>query len=169
MITMGDEARRTQLGNNNAYCHDGELTWLDWGLVERHAGLRRFVRQLLHLRFSFEPSEEADARSLAEFLEQARIEWHGVRLGAPDWSADSRSLAVCFSARGRRSRVYAAFNAWWEPLEFELPPAATRWRRLVDTALPSPDDAPGWAQAPVIDGPRYRLAPRSMAVLRTWG
>jgi glycogen operon protein len=168
MITMGDEARRTQRGNNNAYCQDGELTWLDWSLVERQAGLRRFVRQLVRLRFSFDPAEPADGRSLAEFLKQARIEWHGVKAGAPDWGPESRSLAVCFAARGRGSRVYAAFNAFWEPLDFELPATRSGWRRMVDTALPSPDDAPGAGMAPEVPGPMVRLAPRSVVVLRSW-
>ena len=134
MIGMGDEARRTQLGNNNAWCHDGPLTWLDWDLVERHADLRRFVRRLLDLRFAFDPTSTSDGAPLREFLAQARIEWHGVRLDAPDWSDESRSLAVCFTARGRSGRIYAAFNAYWEPLEFELPAAPRGWRRLVDTA-----------------------------------
>jgi glycogen operon protein len=168
MIAMGDEARRTQRGNNNAYCQDGELTWLDWTLVERHAGLRRFVRKLLELRFSFDPAAESEGRSLAEFLEQARIEWHGVRAGAPDWGPDSRSIAVCFAARGRGSRIYMAFNAFWEPLQVELPESRSGWRRMIDTALPAPEDAPGLGKAPEVAGPTVRVEARSMVVLRAW-
>ena len=169
MIGMGDEARRTQLGNNNAWCQDGPLTWLDWGLVERHADLRRFVRRLLDLRFAFDPTEAAHGPPLRVFLAQAQIEWHGVRLGAPDWSGESRSLAVCFTARGRAGRMYAAFNAWWEPLEFELPAAPQGWRRLVDTARPSPEDAASWAESAPVDGARYRVEARSVVLLGTGG
>ena len=168
MIAMGDEARRTQRGNNNAYCQDSELTWLDWAEVERQAGLRRFVRQLVRLRFSFDPAEEAGERSLAEFLERAQIVWHGVKAGAPDWGPDSRALAVCFAARGHASRVYTAYNAYWEPLAFELPEARTAWRRMIDTALSSPEDAPAPAQAPEVAGPTVLVQPRSMVVLRAW-
>jgi isoamylase len=169
MIGMGDEARRTQLGNNNAWCLDGPLTWLDWELVERHAGLRRFVRRLLDLRFAFDPTEASVGAPLRVFLNQARIEWHGVRLDAPDWSQESHSLAVCFTARGRAGRIYAAFNAYWEPLEFELPAAPFGWRRLVDTARPSPEDAAGWSETAPVDGSSYLVAARSVVMLGTAG
>jgi glycogen operon protein len=169
MITMGDEARRTQRGNNNAWCHDGPLTWLDWELVASQAGLRRFVRRLLDLRFAFDPADPRVDAPLREFLDQARIEWHGVRLDAPDWSESSRSLAVCFTARGRTGRIYAAFNAYWEPLEFELPSAPWGWRRLVDTARAAPEDAAGRSETRPVDGGRYRVEARSMVMLGTGG
>jgi glycogen operon protein len=168
MITMGDEARRTQLGNNNAWCHDGPLTWLDWDLVERHADLRRFVRRLLDLRFDFDPTQASMGAPLREFLTRARVEWHGVRLDAPDWSPESRSLAVCFVARGRNGRVYAACNAFWEPLEFELPEAPWGWRQLVDTGLAPPADAFTWEGATTVIRTRYRVEARSVVVLGTY-
>ena len=167
MITMGDEARRTQLGNNNGWCQDGPLTWLDWDLVERHSDLRRFVRRLLDLRFAFDPGAANQGATLSEFLSQARIEWHGTELDAPDWGPESRSLAVCFTARGRSGRVYSAFNAFWEPLEFELPPAPRGWKRLVDTARPPPPDSVDGGDASVITGPRYRVEARSVVMLVT--
>jgi glycogen operon protein len=167
MITMGDEARRTQRGNNNAYSQDNELSWLDWNLVERHRDLRRFVRKLIELRLAFDPSAQLDAVSvsLSEFLERARISWHGVRLGAPDWSYPSRSLAVGFSTPDGRTRAHCLFNAYWEPLEFELPAARHGWRRLVDTALAPPDDARTWGEGSVVPDGRYAAQPRSVVVL----
>jgi glycogen operon protein len=169
MLAMGDEARRTQRGNNNAYCHDDELTWLDWGLVERHRPLGRFVRTLLDLRFGFDPATADAERTLTEFLADARIEWHGTRLGAPDWSQESRSLAVCFTSQGQAGRIYAAFNAFWEPLDFELPPAPSGWRRLVDTVLPAPEAARAWPEGPLHADGRYRVAARSVVVLGSRG
>jgi glycogen operon protein len=169
MITMGDEARRTQLGNNNAWCHDGPLTWLDWDLVERQGDLRRFVRRLLDFRFAFDPVQASGGVPLREFLTRARIEWHGVRLDAPDWGPESRSLAVCFTARGQPGRIYAAFNAFWEPLEFELPEAPRGWRRLVDTAQPPPEDAFSWSEATPVVRSRYRVEARSMVILANRG
>jgi len=167
MLAMGDEVRRTQLGNNNAYCHDSTLTWMPWDGVERHADLRRFVRTLIGLRFSFDPESQDADRSLQEYLELAEIQWHGVRLDQPDWSHGSRSLAVGFAAHGRSGRVYCAFNAYWEALAFELPLTRTRWWRLVDTALASPEDARGWVQARPVEGPWLRVEPRSVVVLGT--
>ncbi|MFL5301485.1 MAG: glycogen debranching protein GlgX [Anaeromyxobacteraceae bacterium] len=163
MIVMGDEARRTQAGNNNAYCQDNALSWLDWTLVERHVDLRRFVQTLNALRREFEPRR--DATPLFEFLDRAQIAWHGVRLGAPDWSDASRSLAVALSAPGGGIRIHAIFNAYWESLSFEVPPPPSGWRRLVDTALPSPDDARSWGEAPLIGNGAYVAQARSVVVL----
>ncbi len=169
MIAMGDEARRTQGGNNNAWCQDGEISWLDWRLVARHADLVRFVKKMVAMRLAFDPSAEEDEVSLSEFLARSRVEWHGVHLGAPDWSAESRSLAVGFSALEGGARVHCIFNAFWEPLAFELPPAEGGWRLLADTGLPPPDDARGWDEALPVEGRTYLAQPRSVVVLGTVG
>jgi glycogen operon protein len=79
MIMMGDEVHRTQLGNNNAYCQDNVLTWLDWSLLEKHADLLRFVNHLVRFRVNFERSRETEAFSLADLLRQRQIQWHGVK------------------------------------------------------------------------------------------
>ena len=165
MLTMGDEVRRTQGGNNNAYGHDDETSWLDWGLCARNADLLRFTRTLVRLRHAFDPTEEGV--SLAEFLDRSHVEWHGVRLDGPDWSWDSRSLAVGFSAQDGSARVHCIFNAYWEVLAFELPPAEAGWRLLVDTAMPPPNDALDWDGAPRVEGRTYVAQPRSVVVLGT--
>ena len=165
MITMGDEARRTLGGNNNAWCQD-EPAWLDWRLVDRHRGLSRYVRELARLRLDMVAPEDGPT-SLRQTFARWRVEWHGIRLGAPDWSDGSRSIAVGFTSIDGDTRLHAIFNAFWEPLWFELPPAERGWRLLVDTELPSPDDAPGWERGPAIPGPTYRAAPRSVVVLGT--
>ena len=95
MIVMGDEVRRTQHGNNNAYCHDNELTWFDWSLVDRHAEIHRFVRLLLGSRLLRNVEDEQQRISLSEMIERARKAWHGVKLNQPDWSENSRSFALC--------------------------------------------------------------------------
>ncbi|MBL0277189.1 MAG: glycogen debranching protein GlgX [Anaeromyxobacter sp.] len=169
MLGMGDEARRTQRGNNNAYCQDGELSWLDWDLVDRHADLRRFVRRLLELRHLGVPAQQADGRTLAQLLRRARIEWHGVRLDQPDWSRDSHSLAVTFTGHAQAGRYWCAINAWSEPLRFELPPSRAGWHGLVDTALPSPQDACSWAEALPVEGSSRVLEAHSVVVLGSPG
>ncbi len=73
------------------------------------------------------PSAQIDTISLSEFLERCRISWHGVRLEAPDWSYPSRSLAVGFSTLDGRVRAHCLFNAYWEPLAFELPAVRDKW------------------------------------------
>ena len=87
MLQMGDEMRRTQRGNNNAYCQDNEVSWLDWSLLDRHRDLHRFVRKLIahRLRLLSAGDEESFGLSLNQLLRRAEIDWHGVRLGRPDW------------------------------------------------------------------------------------
>ncbi|MDJ0866829.1 MAG: glycogen debranching protein GlgX [Myxococcota bacterium] len=171
MLSMGDELRRTQGGNNNAYCQDNEISWLDWALLERHAGLHRFVRELVRFRLEL-PIPDEDL-SLAEVLERTRIEWHGVKLGAPDWSHASRSIA--FTLREEKEWFHMIFNAYWEPLEFEIPDPPTRpataWKRVIDTHLPSPADFRWPDEAPAIDARSTVAEARSVVLLTAdaWG
>ena len=93
MLLMGDEVRRTQHGNNNAYCQDNETSWFDWNLCATNTDLVRFVQQMIRLRLHFDQGIEGGPIPLEEYLSRARIEWHGIELGKPDWSKDSHSLA----------------------------------------------------------------------------
>src|SRR5208282_6872746 len=104
MLLMGDEMRRTQRGNNNAYCQDNEVTWLDWSLLDRHRDLHRFVRMLIshRLRGIEMGGEESFGLSLNELLRLAEFDWHDVRLGCPDWSDDSHSIACTIRSRSGR-------------------------------------------------------------------
>ena len=167
MLLMGDEVRRTQQGNNNAYCQDNEISWFDWSLVERHAGLLRFVRYLLMARVHSPFATNAEDVTLNELLRQARIDWHGIRLHEPDWHWESRSLAFTAERTGSQVAMHIMMNAYWEPLEFEIPPLANgdAWRRCIDTARESPDDAVLFDVAPAEPGPTCRLESRSMVVL----
>jgi glycogen operon protein len=152
MILMGDEVRRTQGGNNNAYCHDDASTWFDWSLLDRHADLHRFVTLLVARRLRRDVEHEARRLSLTQLIEDADQSWHGVKLGQPDWGEDSHSIAFTARMRGERMIVHLMLNAFWEPLEFELPPSPCPWQRWIDTSLPSPDDIVEWQKAPAISG-----------------
>jgi isoamylase len=168
MILMGDEVRRTQGGNNNAYCHDDETSWLDWTLVEQHADVHRFVQLLCGRRVLRDTDAERRRLSLNEILREAKIAWHGVKVGEPDWSPQSHSLAMMAELEERGLTFYLIANAYWEPLDFELPappPERGSWRRWIDTALDSPSDIVEWDAARPVDGGRYRASPRSVAVL----
>lgn len=167
MIAMGDEVRRTQGGNNNAYCHDDESNWFDWSLVEKHADIHRFVRLLLARRLLRDLDHEQQRTSLSQLIANADKAWHGTKLNQPDWSPNSRCIA--FSAEMWRERVsfHLILNAYWETLDFELPPAPTgeRWRRWIDTFLPSPDDITEWKSAVPISGGSYGCGPQSVVML----
>ncbi len=169
MLLMGDEVRRTQQGNNNAYCQDNEISWFDWRLLDKYADIYRFAKQLIHLRLRFRSTREDHDMSLSQVLQQAKFQWHGVKLNQPNWGSDSHCLALTVEDRTGTFLTHFILNAYWEPLEFELPPAplapGTGWRRMIDTFLPSPEDICGPTDAPLIDGSSYLVQPRSVVVL----
>jgi glycogen operon protein len=166
MLLMGDEVRRTQRGNNNAYCQDSDISWFDWSLLERHGDIHRFVRALNRFHQRRDIVAEGTL-SLNQLLRRAHIEWHGVALNRPDWGNHSHSLAVTLRSLRGSFLLHAMLNAYWEPLTFELPPlsAEPRWRRCIDTALDSPDDICPWESAPVVRQATYEVQPRSVVVL----
>jgi isoamylase len=169
MLLMGDEVRRTQHGNNNAYCQDNPLAWFDWSAVERHADLRRFVAGLIRIRGMRESVRNDHHLTLAELMSGAGVQLHGVRLGQPDGAHDSHSLAVTARSLSGDLLMHFALNAWWEPLDFELPDlpdwAATGWRRVIDTSRPSPHDLVLPQDAPAVSGPTHRVGERSVVML----
>ena len=171
MILMGDEVRRTQGGNNNGYCQDNETSWFDWTLLEKHKDLHRFVTLLNAHRTLRDVEPERQRTTLNQLLRDANVIWHGVRLHSPDWRPSSHSVALTIRYPFEGAFFHVIFNAYWEPLEFELPPGADggapRWRRWIDTFLDSPQDIVEWEQAPFVPGATYRAGPRSVVVLFT--
>jgi glycogen operon protein len=168
MILMGDEVRRTQGGNNNAYCFDNEANWFDWSLVEKHADLHRFTKLLMARRLRRDVESEQQRMSLTELIEGAVKAWHGVELDRADWGENSHAIALSAELRNEKMLVHLIFNSYWEPLHFELPPTkAANWRRWIDTYLPSPDDIVDWRHAPEFHDNRYQVGPRSVVVLYT--
>ncbi len=160
LLLMGDELGRTQGGNNNAYCQDNETAWVDWSLARENAGLVRFASMLIALRKRY------FALSREQFVH--RIAWHGNKVGGPDWTGQQRTLAFQVQGGNGQPHLFALFNAHWEPQRFALPPAdgQWRWRRLVDTNLPAPDDVVEERQAvPLCPGDHYVAAPRSAVLL----
>lgn len=166
MLLMGDEVRRTQLGNNNAYCQDNEISWFNWNHIEKHGDLLRFVRQLIACR------QECSLFHQENFWTEPggpEVIWHGVRLYQPDWSRDSHSLAFELVNPDTGEHIHVMLNAYWEPLEFEIPPlpAETSWKRMIDTSLPPPEDFCNPAVALKGKERSYCVQPRSVVVLKT--
>ncbi|MBX9626846.1 MAG: glycogen debranching protein GlgX [Gemmataceae bacterium] len=230
MILAGDEFLRTQRGNNNAWCQDNELSWVDWGLKERNADFLRFTRELIALRKRHpalrrrrffvgemrpaegtgvrkfdqpeagpfphtgpvrpeeaglppmtpppvEPPRSGDRKAVTAPV-LADIHWHGTEPFKPDWGHFSRTLAFSLDGRftGREldhdyeidCDFYVAMNSWIDPVKFRVPPSPTRrrWRRVVDTARPSPDDFVPEGEGPVIEeGSYYTVEAHSLVVL----
>ena len=166
MIVMGDEVRRTQAGNNNAYCQDNEVSWFDWTLLEKHADLHRFVKLLIARRLLRDRDAELRRLSLSDLLRETHQAWHGTKLYQPDWNPGSHSLALSAELAREGLLFYMVLNGYWEALDFELPPPGGRsWRRWIDTSLDSPQDIVDWQAAMPIEGGPYRAGPRSVVVL----
>ena len=167
MFLMGDEVRRTQQGNNNAYSQDNEQSWFDWSAVERHADLLRFFRGLIDFTQTCAVFREERFWTVADGDEESHIVWHGVKLGHPDWGEHSHSLAFTLNHPESGDHLHVMLNAYWEPLTFELPqlPDNERWYRIVDTALSSPDDFREPEAASTIQGSSYQVAARASVVL----
>jgi isoamylase len=167
MLLMGDEVRRTQRGNNNAYCQSGELSSFDWSLLDRHADLLRFTRMLVALRMNRQVESRTNL-TLTELLRVQAVRWHGVRLDEPDWSHDSHTLAATVPMASGAS-LHLIVNAYWEPLTFELPSrreGLSEWHRVIDTSLDTPSDICAWSDAPAIADGHYTAGPRSVVLLR---
>ena len=172
MILGGDELLRTQGGNNNAWCQDNPTSWVDWSLVEKNAGFYRFTKRLIALRLRHHVLRRRTF-FLGDRSYTPDIIWHGASPCRPDWSATSHAIA--FALDGRRSDrdtldrdLYVAMNAHWEPKTFLIPasPSGRPWRRAVDTALPSPDDAHDLDEGPRVPLMQpYRVESRSMMIL----
>ncbi|HSE42642.1 MAG TPA: glycogen debranching protein GlgX [Acidobacteriota bacterium] len=168
MLLAGDEFRRTQSGNNNAYCQDNEISWIDWTLLQKERDLFRFFREMIRFRkahFTLKRRDyffgERDSRGWSE------INWHGIQLGKPDWGFDSHSLAFTLSGFGKDNDIHALINAWREPLEFELPVLSSKqnWYRSIDTFLATPHDISEEGNEERVTAMSYKVEPFSVVVL----
>jgi glycogen operon protein len=166
MLLGGDELGRTQRGNNNAYCQDNDVSWVDWSLRERNADLFRFLR----LMIAFRKSHPALRRRT--FFEDGSagpptVVWHGQKLERPDWSRESRSLAMHLPGLEGDDDIFVIANAHWEAHVFELPriPGTRRWRLFVDTTLPPPGDIAERGAEQLVPGRSYPVGPRAVVIL----
>ena len=168
MFVMGDEVRRSQRGNNNAYCQDNDTSWFDWSQVHEHSDILRFVKLLIAHRVRRADDFERRRASLSEVLREAKCTWHGVKFDQPDWSSESHSLALSAELTQERLLLYVILNAYWGALDFELPPLATgakQWRCWIDTSLDPPNDIREWRTAAPVPNGTYRTTERSVVVL----
>jgi glycogen operon protein len=168
MLVAGDEVRRTQGGNNNAYCQDNQTSWFDWTLVEQNRDLFRFWKHMIDFRKRHASlrrptffSAAVNERGMPEVV------WHGTKLNSPGWNdPDGRALGITLAGFRGEEDIHIMLNMYWEALHFELPPVAGRvWFRAVDTSLTSPlDIAEPGSEAPIA-GSTYPVGQRSVVVL----
>ena len=157
MFRAGDEFLNTQFGNNNPYNQDNEIGWLDWSQLRSNVDIFQFFKNMIAFR------KNHPSLSRTRFWRED-VSWYGVG-PAVDLSHDSHSLAFCLHGASQGDDdIYVMINAYWEALEFHLQEGtAQEWKRIVDTALPSPDDFsdPGVP----LKQTKHTVAPRSIVVL----
>jgi len=168
MMVMGDEVRRTQKGNNNAYCQDNEISWLDWSLVEKNQHILRFWKLIIEFR-----KRHTNIHSPRYFTGVVNerglkdISWHGCKIGSPNWD-DPNAQAIAYTLGGfdGEADIHIMVNMCEEELDFEVPPIEGRnWYRSVDTAGGSPEDIAEPGAEKQETGNTYSVQGRSVVVL----
>jgi isoamylase len=162
MILGGDEFLRTQLGNNNAYCQDNEISWYDWRLVERNREFHDFTRRMIAFRASH------PAICAERFYTPDELIWFNPAGVAPDWSAPENLLGCVIVAGAKTGCPLAMlFNGEREVAGFRLPDATAHavWRVVIDTAAAAPRELNDFASAPRLQTSMVAVAPRSLLVL----
>jgi len=168
MILAGDEIKRTQQGNNNAYCQDNEISWFDWKLVEKHSAMFRFFKMMIAFR-----KKHPNVRRERFFTDGANergvreIDWHGRQLFTPDWhDPNCRILAFTIWGLSDDDDLHVMLNMEQMALDFEIPSLQEkRWLKVIDTALPSPMDMSEPGKERVIPGGLYHVKEHSVVVL----
>jgi len=158
MLVAGDEFGRTQQGNNNAYCQDNEISWLNWDLAKQNHGQLRFFTQLIALRKRHPVFHRSDFFSDFPAEEHKEIEWHSTTPGKADWSATAKMLAFTLhgSRKGKRfdDDFFVMLNGGHTPEKFLIPapPPGRLWHKLLDSAATSPHDLFSEKKAPPVSG-----------------
>ena len=168
MIVSGDEFGNSQEGNNNAYCHDNEISWLNWNQLKTNGDLYEFVKEAVSLRRNHRILHMPDELKVMDYIScgYPDISYHGTKAWYPDFTNYSRALGVMYC--GKYARIngkyednffYVVYNMHWESHEFALPklPDKLEWRVVLYSSDQVPDQ--------VEDGQKvYKLAPRSAIV-----
>ena len=174
MIVSGDEIRRTQRGNNNAYCQDNDISWFDWSLVDANADMLRFCRSLIEFRKN-QPTVRRTDFLTGEPESHDRlpdVSWYSAVGTAVDWGSHDLTMTCLLTAPQNESHevdtardILILFNANSHAREFIIPSVtrSKKWRLFIDTAEQSPKDI-----YPHYDGPelpkhgKIALADRSL-------
>jgi glycogen operon protein len=172
MLLAGDEILRTQRGNNNAYCQDNALSWMDWRFSDDSLDMLRFVREMIALR-----KRHASLRRRRFFTGKTDhgqthpdVAWHAERLGEPAW-CDPNARLVAFTLAGQapdEPMLHVIFNMNAEGREAELPALDdATWRRLVDTAAQLPSEVVSTVEAARVERGTCHVEARSVVVLES--
>jgi isoamylase len=176
MILMGDEIGRTQRGNNNAYCHDNDISWMDWTLIEKNNDLFRFSKRIIKFRHDHPVLRGRSYFHGRGYVESdlPDISFHGTQAWICDYSPGSRCFGFLLSGKHAKDGtandqdIYVGLNMYWDGLPFQLPEPSkgTQWRIAVNTGMQSPYDIYDSAEAPLLENQKEAIVgARSIIVL----
>ncbi len=175
MILMGDEVGRTQNGNNNTYCHDNELNWFDWTLLDKNADLLHFATNVIALRRAHPVLRNRNFLQHSDYLNKGLpdMSFHGTQPWQPDWSNSGHTLAYLYSgdyANGGTqpdNHIYVAMNLYWDAVWFTLPklPQGMNWYVSANTGVASPEDSWTPGSEPLLSDQNTLLAGGRSAVI----
>ena len=136
MLLGGDEFRRTQAGNNNAYCQDNETSWYDWNCLKQHGEIFNFTRGMIAFRRAH------PVLSKEQFYTDAEIDWFNPQRGLPNWDNPEKKQFACLIHEDKEHALFLMFNAGRDAVDFSLPSLlpGTRWHLAVDTSREAPQD-----------------------------
>jgi glycogen operon protein len=165
MIMAGDEALRTQRGNNNAYCQNNDVSWIDWSWAPAGRAMLRFTRELIALRKRHLSLRRTRFFDGAAGGAPAEIQWYGETLAPPAWD-DAQARVLCFTLAGttlEEPALHVLINMESTARDLPLPdPAVRNWRRIADTTLVPPYDVV--PDGVPVAGTSYRLGPLGIAI-----
>ena len=147
MLVAGDEFSRSQQGNNNAWCQDNAVSWIDWQLAEKNRHQLRFFRKLIQLRKDHSIFRRDVFFQFTDTVRGAEISWQGLEPGKQDWSASNMALGFLLNGAalddGEDDDFFIMLNGSRDTEALFIIPAASRqrmWRKIIDTTLPPPAD-----------------------------
>ena len=135
MLLMGDEIGRSQGGNNNSWCQNNLLGWMNWNDDEQDLDLLSFVKSLIYLRKSFiKVINPSISNNKCEEPPKCIYQWHGTSLYKPDWGSWSHTLAFSINDEKNNPIIWAGLNAYSKNISFSIPPTKHKWLKVIDTS-----------------------------------
>ncbi|HCJ66309.1 MAG TPA: glycogen debranching enzyme GlgX [Elusimicrobia bacterium] len=176
MVLSGDEMGKSQGGNNNAYCQDNEISWLDWGLLKKNVQIFNFFKNMIAFRRNHPVLRNGTHFKNTDYMGSGYpdISWHGQKAWYVDWSSGSRMIAFLLCGKHAKggtvsdNYIYIAMNMHWEMHGFELPklPGGMKWYIFANTDVPVPNDIYSPGEEVLIENQyEFLVGPRSVIVL----
>uniref|UniRef100_UPI0006D05594 alpha amylase C-terminal domain-containing protein n=1 Tax=Clostridium sp. NkU-1 TaxID=1095009 RepID=UPI0006D05594 len=175
LIMAGDEFGNSQSGNNNAYCQDNEVSWLNWNLVRTNRDLLEFVKAVIAFRKAHPVFHMPKEPRIMDYLACGfpDVSYHGVKAWCPEFDNFRRQLGIFYCGEyGRKpdgtadDNFYVAYNMHWEPHEFDLPnlPKKEQWHVVFHTDKGEANGMYPEGKEPAAGGKRFLVPPRSIVV-----